>query len=230
AQLRALPRPRLRPLALRHRHVGQARRARGPRHAAARRALAPGEHHRLALRRLARGARRRPRPSHPRARLRHRARHALLRRPGPVPGGIHGRFMSASSPSVIVVGAGVVGAACAEALAEAGCRVSVLEAAFPGAGATGAAMGHLVVMDDSEAQFALTAYSRRVWTEGGPSLPADVEDDPCGTLWVAADDEELAHCRKKADYYEAHGERVELLAPRGGGEPGAQAGPGARGG
>ena len=57
--------------------------------------------------------------------------------------------MSASSPSVIVVGAGVVGAACAEALAEAGCRVSVLEAGFPGAGATGAAMGHIVVMDDS---------------------------------------------------------------------------------
>jgi D-hydroxyproline dehydrogenase subunit beta len=122
--------------------------------------------------------------------------------------------MSASSPSVIVVGAGVVGAACAEALAQGGCRVSVLEAAFPGAGATGAAMGHLVVMDDSEAQFALTAYSRRLWTERASELPADVEDDACGTLWVAADDEELAHCRKKAAYYEARGERVELLDAR----------------
>ena len=101
--------------------------------------------------------------------------------------------MSASSPSVIVVGAGVVGAACAEALAEAGCRVSVLEAAFPGAGATGAAMGHLVVMDDSEAQFALTAYSRRLWAERAASLPPELEHDACGTLWVAADDEELAH-------------------------------------
>jgi len=122
--------------------------------------------------------------------------------------------MSASSPSVIVVGAGVVGAACAEALAEAGCRVSVLEAAFPGAGATGAAMGHLVVMDDSEAQFALTAYSRRLWTERVHELPSDVEDDPCGTLWVAADEEELAHVRQKAAYYEARGEAVELLDAR----------------
>ena len=119
--------------------------------------------------------------------------------------------MSASSPSVIVVGAGVVGAACAEALAREGCRVSVLEAAFPGAGATGAAMGHLVVMDDSAAQFALTAYSRRLWSERAAELPADVEDDACGTLWVAADDDELEHCRKKAAYYEARGERVELL-------------------
>ena len=122
--------------------------------------------------------------------------------------------MSASSPSVIVVGAGVVGAACAEALARDGCRVSVLEAAFPGAGATGAAMGHLVVMDDSEAQFALTAYSRRLWTERAPALPAAVEDDACGTLWVAADDEELEHCRKKAAFYEARGVRVELLDAR----------------
>ena len=119
--------------------------------------------------------------------------------------------MSASSPSVIVVGAGVVGAACAEALAEAGCRVSVLEAAFPGAGATGAAMGHLVVMDDSEAQFALTAYSRRLWAERAASLPRELEHDACGTLWVAADDEELALVRRKATFYAARGERGEVL-------------------
>jgi len=119
--------------------------------------------------------------------------------------------MSASTASVIVVGAGVVGSACAEALAEAGCRVSVLEAAFPGAGVTGAAMGHLVVMDDSEAQFALTCYSRRLWAGRVAALPRELEDDACGTLWVAADDEELAHVRKKAAYYAERGERAEVL-------------------
>ena len=116
-----------------------------------------------------------------------------------------------SSPSVIVVGAGVVGSACAEALCEAGCRVSVLDAAFPGAGATGAAMGHLVVMDDSDAQFALTSYSRRLWTERAAALPAALEDDACGTLWIAADDDEMAHVRKKAAYYRERGEAVEVL-------------------
>jgi len=116
-----------------------------------------------------------------------------------------------SSPSVIVVGAGVVGSACAEALAEAGCRVSVLDAAFPGAGVTGAAMGHLVVMDDSDAQFALTSYSRRLWTERAAALPAALEDDACGTLWIAADDDEMAHVRKKAAYYRERGEAVEVL-------------------
>jgi glycine/D-amino acid oxidase-like deaminating enzyme len=116
-----------------------------------------------------------------------------------------------SPPSAIVVGAGIVGVACAEALAEGGCRVTVLEAAFPGAGATAAAMGHLVAMDDSEAQFALTTFSRRLWAERSPSLPPEVEDDPCGTLWVAADEEEMAIVRRKAAFYEARGERAEVL-------------------
>jgi glycine/D-amino acid oxidase-like deaminating enzyme len=115
------------------------------------------------------------------------------------------------APSAIVVGAGIVGAACAEALAEAGCHVTVLDSAFAGAGATGAAMGHLVVMDDSEAQFALTAFSRRLWTERAGSLPPELEDDPCGTLWVAADEEEMGHVRRRAAFYEARGERAEVL-------------------
>ena len=119
--------------------------------------------------------------------------------------------MSGFSPSVVVVGAGVVGSACAEALAEAGCRVTVLESAFPGAGVTGAAMGHLVVMDDSEPQFALTASSRRLWTERAAALPPDVEDDACGTLWVAADEEEMAQVLKKAAFYAARGEKAEVL-------------------
>ena len=116
-----------------------------------------------------------------------------------------------STPSAIVIGAGIVGAACAEALARAGCHVTVLESAFAGAGATGAAMGHLVVMDDSEAQFALTSFSRRLWAESAGSLPPEIEDDPCGTLWVAADEEEMGHVRKKAAFYEARGEKAEVL-------------------
>jgi glycine/D-amino acid oxidase-like deaminating enzyme len=116
-----------------------------------------------------------------------------------------------SPPTAIVVGAGIVGAACAEALAADGCRVTVLEAAFPGAGATGAAMGHLVLMDEHPALLALTSYSRRLWAERSASLPPDAEDDPCGTLWVAADEEEMEHVRRKAALHEARGEGVRVL-------------------
>ena len=120
----------------------------------------------------------------------------------------------ADSPSVIVVGAGVVGAACSEALAQAGCRVQVIESVFVGAGATGAAMGHLVAMDDSEAQFALSSYSRRLWAERAPQLPAAVEHRRCGTLWVAANEEELTRVRAKAGDYAARGEPAQLLDSR----------------
>ena len=94
--------------------------------------------------------------------------------------------------------------------------MSVLESAFPGAGATGAAMGHLVVMDDSEAQFALTAYSRRLWTERvRRAARRRSRTTPCGTLWVAAGRRRRSRtCAQKAAYYEARGERVELLDAR----------------
>jgi glycine/D-amino acid oxidase-like deaminating enzyme len=41
-------------------------------------------------------------------------------------------------------------------------------------------MGHLVVMDDSEAQFALTRYSQTLWQELSEELPREVEHDACG--------------------------------------------------
>jgi len=119
-----------------------------------------------------------------------------------------------SRPDAIVVGAGIVGAACAEALAADGLRVLIVEARFAGSGATGSAMGHLVVMDDSEAQFALTAYSCRLWRQRAAELPADCEDEACGTLWVAADSDELAHVERKAAFYRERGVVVEVLDRR----------------
>src|SRR5579884_4130986 len=93
----------------------------------------------------------------------------------------------------VVVGAGIVGAACANELAAAGMRVAVCEAAdVVGGGATAAGMGHLAVMDDSEAQFRLTNYSQQLWRELSHELPRTSEYLACGSLWVAADEDEFA--------------------------------------
>ena len=115
------------------------------------------------------------------------------------------------SPDLIIVGAGIVGAACAAACARAGLKVLVLERGPVGGGTTAAGMGHLVVMDDSEAQFALTSYSRQLWHELRPQLPADVEFIACGTLWSATDAEEMAEVRRKEKFYAERGVRVEVL-------------------
>jgi glycine/D-amino acid oxidase-like deaminating enzyme len=112
---------------------------------------------------------------------------------------------------VVIVGAGIVGAACALELSAEGSRVLVIDESFPSAGSTGAAMGHIVVMDDSEAQFAITRYSQILWDDLRDQLPASVEFDPCGTLWVAADEAEMREVRRKFDYYRERGVNAEIL-------------------
>jgi glycine/D-amino acid oxidase-like deaminating enzyme len=98
---------------------------------------------------------------------------------------------------VAIAGGGIVGAACAMACAADGLSVAVVEPGPIGGGATAAGMGHVVVMDDSPAQLALTEYSRALWIGMVPELPVEAEYLPCGTIWVAADEEELAECHRK---------------------------------
>ena len=112
---------------------------------------------------------------------------------------------------IIIVGAGIVGAACALECARGGLRTLVLDRGCIGGGTTAAGMGHVVVMDDSEEQFALTNFSRQLWHELRPQLPREVEFDACGTLWVAADAEEMAEVYRKQKFYEQRGVRVEVL-------------------
>jgi len=119
-----------------------------------------------------------------------------------------------TSADVLVVGAGIVGAACAWELAKTGLKVSVVDGSFPGAGATGAAMGHIVVMDDSEAQFSLSRYSQTLWDELSEDLPSNVEFERCGTIWVAGDDQEFAEVGRKAGYYHERAVPAEILQAR----------------
>lgn len=123
----------------------------------------------------------------------------------------HQALMSRSSFDIIVIGAGIVGTACAAQCAGKGIKVLVLDEGGIGGGATAAGMGHLVVMDDSPAQLALTSYSCRLWRELRGQLPDSVEYDPCGTLWVAADDQEMAEVRRKKQVCDAHGIRADVL-------------------
>jgi len=119
-----------------------------------------------------------------------------------------------STSDVVIVGAGIIGATCARALAREGIRVTIVDAAIIGGGATAAGMGHVTVMDDSPAQLALTDYSHRLWQELVAELPADCEYDRCGTLWVAADEEEMAAAREKEQTLRTHGVATELLDAR----------------
>lgn len=127
--------------------------------------------------------------------------------------------MSSSSASVlsgrafdvVIAGAGIVGTAIAAEATKSGLSVAIVEPAQIGGGATAAGMGHLVVMDDSEAQFQLTRYSQMLWAEMSRELPGQVEYDCCGTIWVALDDEEMGEVRRKHEYYSSRGVASEIL-------------------
>lgn len=114
----------------------------------------------------------------------------------------------------IVVGGGIVGCACAYYLSQDGRRVLLVESGPIGGGTTAAGMGHVVAMDDSPAQLALTGYSQRLWNGLAPELSADCEMDPCGTLWVAADDEEASFLPEKQKTYAEAGIATEILNAR----------------
>ncbi|HEX6772383.1 MAG TPA: FAD-dependent oxidoreductase [Acidobacteriaceae bacterium] len=102
-----------------------------------------------------------------------------------------------SAFDVVIVGAGIAGCACARELADAGVQVAIIESQSPGSGATAAGMGHIVVMDDSPAQLALTKFARSLWQKLSADLPASIEYEERGTLWIAAEEDELAAVQKK---------------------------------
>jgi D-hydroxyproline dehydrogenase subunit beta len=119
--------------------------------------------------------------------------------------------MSKRTYDVVIVGAGIVGAACADECSRHGLTVAVVDCDVVGGGATGAGMGHIVVMDDSEAQFALTRYSQQLWQELRTELPGDVEYEQCGTIWVATDEEEMQEVGRKEAYYRQRSVPVTVL-------------------
>ena len=84
---------------------------------------------------------------------------------------------------VAIAGGGIVGCACARAASRAGLRVALFEGQRIGAGATAAAMGHLVTIDDDPAEFALARLSMRLWREWSGWHAIERRDT--GTLWLA---------------------------------------------
>jgi glycine/D-amino acid oxidase-like deaminating enzyme len=101
--------------------------------------------------------------------------------------------MSLSSGyDVVVVGAGIVGAACAEALSAAGVRVLVVDRGAVASGATAAGEGNILVSDKEPGpELDLAIESRAEWLAVLARLPeqvADVEWEPKGGLVVATGD------------------------------------------
>lgn len=117
-----------------------------------------------------------------------------------------------TNPDVIVVGAGIVGAACARELQMRGRKVLLVDRAHPGAGATAAGMGHLVALDESEGELDLCLLSLQHWETYLAQSARVAEHVRCGTLWVAEDDAQMAHATARAERLARRGWQASLLS------------------
>ncbi|MCG7528556.1 FAD-binding oxidoreductase [Streptomyces sp. OfavH-34-F] len=117
---------------------------------------------------------------------------------------------------VVVVGAGVVGAACAYYATRSGLAVAVVDAGPVAGGTTGAGEGNLLVSDKPPGpELALARLSARLWRELAATLPPAIEYERKGGLVVAADEDSLATLTATAAGQAAAGVRTTAVAARG---------------
>ncbi|MEU1326820.1 NAD(P)/FAD-dependent oxidoreductase [Streptomyces microflavus] len=114
---------------------------------------------------------------------------------------------------VVVVGAGIVGAACAFHAAAAGLDVTVLDRGPVGAGTTSRGEGNILLSDKEPGpELELARLSRDLWDEVGEELgPATVELEAKGGLVVASTPEALGALHAFASRQAGAGVRTQAV-------------------
>ncbi len=118
----------------------------------------------------------------------------------------------AGSPDVVVVGAGVVGAACAYFLATSGARVQLIDRSFVASGSSGACEGNVLAWDkELERELPLALRSADLWADLARTLPDGFEYDRKGSIVVAETEAELCASAERARLLATLGVRGEVL-------------------
>ncbi len=115
-------------------------------------------------------------------------------------------------PDVVIVGGGVIGAACAHELSTRGVSVTLVERDHLAAHASGRNQG-LWVLPDDQANLAMAQASLAAYLELAPSSSIDIGLDPdrVGLVAVAATEDELPAVRASVDAAASNGVRVQAL-------------------
>ncbi|HXR70301.1 FAD-binding oxidoreductase [Actinocrinis sp.] len=115
---------------------------------------------------------------------------------------------------VVIIGAGMVGAACAYYAARAGLDVIVVDRASVAGGTTGAGEGNLLVSDKPPGpELGLALLSERLWRElAAEQFGAAIEYEPKGGLVVAQDEKSLDALNAFADGQSRYGVHATTVA------------------
>ncbi|MFD9906494.1 NAD(P)/FAD-dependent oxidoreductase [Streptomyces sp. NPDC059063] len=121
-------------------------------------------------------------------------------------------MLTRNSADVIVVGAGMIGAACAYYAARSGLRVTVVDRGPVAGGTTGAGEGNLLVSDKEPGpELELALLSTRLWRELAEELPPAIEYEAKGGLVVASAESGLTALRDFADHQRKAGVTAEEI-------------------
>ncbi len=115
---------------------------------------------------------------------------------------------------VVVIGAGVVGAACAYFLSISGASVAVVDRGWVAGGTSGAGEGNILISDkELGPELELALLSSRLWQELGDEVGPAIELETKGGLIVAASGGALTAVTALAEKQRAHGvEAVPVVA------------------
>jgi len=115
-------------------------------------------------------------------------------------------------PDVVIIGGGVIGAACASELARRGAEVTLVERDELAAHASGRNQG-LWMPPEDDATVPMATRSLARYLALAPEAPLDIQLDPepIGLVMVARDEEELAAAHHAVEVAERFGTRVDPL-------------------
>ena len=116
---------------------------------------------------------------------------------------------------VVIIGAGIVGACCARACAEAGLDTVIVDRGAVASGTTGAGEGNILVSDKEPGpELDLALLSQRLWAQMAGELGDSFELDAKGGLVVAARTDTLEHLKSLARQQRECGVVAEELDSR----------------
>ncbi len=117
-------------------------------------------------------------------------------------------------PDVVIVGGGIIGAACAFELADRGASVTLLEREELAAGASGRNNGLWVTpIDPALLPMARISLARYLELAGTSPIPLHLDREPIGLVAAALDDEEMRRGEQAHEPYRIAGVRVDRLEP-----------------
>jgi len=116
------------------------------------------------------------------------------------------------SPDVAIIGAGVIGLACAVSLAEAGLRVVVIERRGPGAGSSTRNGGGVRSQLGTETNIRMSVLSAPFWASFEDRFRVDIRLRRIGYLFLAGDDAAMDTIRGQVALQNTLGVRSEAVS------------------